>query len=114
MHRVWYANTDFLTDDRVADALTRYAEVLALVDSADVVRVPGIDRGGNAREVTVLIGPSSQILTMKTDDGHVELEVDAALADLDRRRRRRLPSAAELIEAGWEQEDAIGLTGNQD
>ena len=100
MHRVWYAATEFLTDDRIAEALMEYASVLAVVDSADVVHIPGLDGSGVLRRIGLIVGPASQIVTMQTDDEHVDMNVAEAVDDLRTRARDRLPSSQRLAEFG--------------
>lgn len=105
MQRIWYANSSFLTDDRVADAIMDYARVLALVDSADVIRVPAVDSAGTVRSVQMLIGPASQLMAMRSPDDNVELEVDDSLAELQARMLQRLPDGSGLMEAGLDPSD---------
>jgi hypothetical protein len=97
MKRICYANSDFLTDDAVADVLMEYARVLAVVGSADVVEVPGVDREGTTREYRLVIGPASQLLSATTDDMAVPLDL-AAVDDLRDRARRRLPTSFEVAD----------------
>jgi hypothetical protein len=97
MKRISYASSDFLTDDTVADVLMEYARVLAIVGSADVVDLPGIDRGGTVREYRLVIGPASQLLAATTEDEPVPLDL-AVVDDLRGRARRRLPSSFEVAD----------------
>lgn len=96
MKRISYANGDLLTDDAIADALMEYARVLAIVGSADVVTFPGIDRGGDVREVQLVIGPASQLLSTSTDEPTVEMEAEGAAEELRLRARRRLPNSLDV------------------
>jgi hypothetical protein len=100
MQRVWYANTWFLTDDRVAEALMEYASVLAVVNSADVVELIGADEDGTVRKIRLVAGPASQILAMETDEQHVDMDVEEVLADLKKRARDKLPDPTMLVAAG--------------
>ncbi len=99
MHRVWYANTEFLTDDRIAEALMEYASVLAVVNSSDVVQLPAIDSDGVRRDVRMVVGPASQILAMSADDTDVEMAVDETVEELERRSRERLPQSVDFVAA---------------
>jgi hypothetical protein len=100
MKRIIYASGEFFTDDAVALAVMDYANVLAIVNSADVVTVPGVDDRGKPREITLIIGPASQIMAMGTDEPDVDLHVESALADLRARSIERLPSAIGVAGAG--------------
>jgi len=107
MHRIWYANTSFLTDDRTASAVMEYARVLAIVNSADVIGVPGIDATGEVRAIQLVIGPSSQILAAGTDDEHVDVRSDEAVEELARRADQRLPRSDDIVNAGLPPEDDL-------
>ncbi|WP_207454499.1 hypothetical protein [Desertivibrio insolitus] len=110
MYRVSYANGDFFTDDRIALALIKYANVLAIVDSADVVEIPGVDTDGKVRRIHLIIGPASQIVMMETDLDHVELPVDEAVHNLARRARQRLPSSEGIGDFGLDPADPAATT----
>ncbi len=97
MQRVWYANSEFITDDGVADALMTYARVLAIVNGADVVRIPGVDREGRVRDFQLIVGPASQILAVGTDEDEVGMDAQRAIDELTRRGDLRLPPTEELI-----------------
>lgn len=115
MHRIGYANTAFLTDSRIAGALMDYARTLSIVGAADVVRLPGVDRKGALRTFELVIGPASQMISNDVDEEPVPMPVEEALEDLRSRRRRRLPSAEGIIEAGLPAEDpaATGLADDE-
>lgn len=100
MKRILYAGGRFLTDDAIADALMEYANVLAIVNSADVVSFPGIDDAGDIREFRLIVGPASQILSVSSEDVPVELNGRQAVADLRDRARRRLPDSLGVGDAG--------------
>src|SRR5690349_9376379 len=99
MKRILYATGSFLTDDVVADALMDYANVLAIVDSADVVHFPGVDDSGAVRDVQLLIGPSSQIAAIATDDESVDMPSAEAALELRRRAEVRLPNSTDVGDA---------------
>jgi hypothetical protein len=105
MKRITYADVSFLTDDRVADALMDYARTLAAVDSADVVRLPGIDETGALRTYELVVGPASQMITRDADDAPVPMAVEETLADLGKRRARRFPPGEDLALAGLPEGD---------
>jgi hypothetical protein len=98
--RILYASGGFLTDDAIAEALMDYASVLAIIESADVVGLDGVDEEGKVRHYELLIGPSSQILAVSTDEPDVEMDVEAAVAEFRRRAGQRLPSSNDVGDAG--------------
>jgi hypothetical protein len=91
MKQVTYAEAGFVTDDGVADALMAYARTLAVVGTADVVEVPGVDGTGTMRVYQLLIGPASQIISHDTDDAPVEMDAATVIARLHRQEEERLP-----------------------
>jgi hypothetical protein len=100
MKRILYAGGEFFTDDAVARALMDYASVLAIIDSADVVTVPGIDDRNKIREITLIMGPASQILSMGCDEPAAAMDTDAAIADLVGRAQAKLPNSVGVAGAG--------------
>jgi hypothetical protein len=99
VQRVWYANAEFLTDDRVADALMAYASVLAILNAADVVRIPGVTSDGKVRSFQLIVGPASQILAVDTDEAMQAMDVDEAVDELRRRSNARLPTTSDVLRA---------------
>jgi hypothetical protein len=104
--RVHYVNTSFLTDDRIADALMNYSSALAIVNTADVVRIPGVDDSGQLHAYELVVGPSSQLMSvgaegLPADLLPQDLPVDEVVADLVERSERRLPSTVEIDRAIW-------------
>jgi hypothetical protein len=100
MKRILYAGGEFVTADAVADSLMEYASVLAVVDSADVITVPGLDGAGTIRRISMILGPASQLVSMECDDPHVDLQAEGTVTDLQERARRRLPNAIGVAVAG--------------
>jgi hypothetical protein len=100
MKRFMYAGGEFITDDATADALMDYANVLGIVDSADVVRLPGIDSEGGRQQIQMLIGPASQLLAMSTDGDDIDLDGGEAAARLRSLAAERLPTSFDVAEPG--------------
>jgi hypothetical protein len=98
--RILYAGGSFLTDDTIAEALMDYAGILAIIESADVVAFDGVDEEGKVRRYELLIGPSSQILSVGTDEPDVAMDVEAAVAEFHRRAAQRLPNATDVGDPG--------------
>ena len=86
-----------MTADDIAESLLRYARALALRDRADTVHLPGLLEDGTSTVVELLIGPASQIVSVKVAD-HVPQPVDPeTVSELDRRARNlRLPTAVPI------------------
>ena len=89
MRRMRYAGGTFLTGDREAEAILRYAAALANADRAAPLFVDGLDEDGNLDRYELLIGPASQIMAepaphrdgLPAPDGLL-VEIDERLADL--------------------------------
>jgi hypothetical protein len=120
MRRILYAGGAFSTTDSMADALMEYASVLAIVNSADVVSLPGVDDQGTVREFTMTIGPASQILTVTTDHVSAELNTEEEVEELQRRGRHFLPDSRGVEDAApftWvrsDSESAVAEPGDTD
>jgi hypothetical protein len=86
-----YADSTIRTDDRLADTVLEYAKLLAYLKAADTVTIPYVAESGDLAEITMLIGPSSQV-TSSTDDEH-DFPGDPlpAIEELERRIRLRTP-----------------------
>ena len=62
MKRVIYAGSEFVTGDDIAGALLGCGQALAEAGEAEAVTVPIRELDGSVGEVTVLIGPASQMV----------------------------------------------------
>lgn len=88
MKRILYANGSVLTSDRIADAVVRYATVLAGASAADNIRFPVV-KDGQPSFVEMLIGPASELMVEDAgDDPGAGFEDAAFLADLTKRGDR--------------------------
>lgn len=88
MKRVSYAEQTFGTDERVAELVLEYAQLLARDGASDTVSVPGRIGDGAVEAVSLLIGPASQITAW--DEGEpFDGDAREAVADLERRIRGR-------------------------
>lgn len=85
MRRVRYAGGTFVTGDREADALMRYAAALANVDRAAGLRVPGLDDEGRVDDYELLVGPASQLLVEPADRLGELPDPTELLAEIERR-----------------------------
>ncbi|MFD1721074.1 hypothetical protein [Amnibacterium endophyticum] len=84
MKRIAYADAVVGTDGEVAALVLDYAARLARLGRADTVRILALPEGGRLQEVSLLLGPSSQI-TVYEDDEPFEGDAAPAVAELRRR-----------------------------
>jgi hypothetical protein len=89
--RISYADSKIATHDRVADLVLEYAKILARTESADTVTIPYRTDAGELAEVTMLIGPASQVTASTDDDDDFPGDPGAAIAELEERIRARTP-----------------------
>lgn len=94
MKTVIYAGSEFVTGDDIAAALLGCGRALAEAGEAEAVTVPTRGPDGSVVEVTVLIGPASQMVTRDAEAGREELVDEVAIARLDTIQRRLRPVAA--------------------
>jgi hypothetical protein len=92
-----YSGEEVVTTDRMSEAVVDYARALAAENAADVVEIPVLVR---AREGTalLLIGPSSQLIVIPTEDSDVALKDAAVVVDLRARISALGPSRAVVTE----------------
>ena len=62
MKRILYAGGSFLTGDRIAEAVLEYAAELANAGKATKIDVPALDLEQHPEKVSLVIGPSSQLM----------------------------------------------------
>lgn len=91
MKRISYADSKIATDDRLADLVLEYAKLLARTESADTVTIPYRMDSGELAEITMLIGPSSQVTASTGDERDFAADPGPAIAELERRIRIRTP-----------------------
>jgi hypothetical protein len=69
MQTIIYAGDEYLTGDKIADALLAYSRALGEDERAEIVEIPVREDDGSIATAKFLIGPASQIVT-KTVSGH--------------------------------------------
>ena len=106
MKRVIYAGSEFVTGDDIAAALMGCGQALAEAGEAAAVTVPTRELDGSRGEVTVLIGPASQMVARDADSGGEELIDEVAVARLNAVQRRLHPVAS--IDGALPSEDDWG------
>jgi len=83
MKEITYGGGSFVTSDAIAEALLEYGAALANADRAATVHVPTAGLSGDVTEVTVLVGPSSQILVGPYDGGEADPDGTVFISDVD-------------------------------
>lgn len=108
MKRVIYAGSEFVTGDEIAATLLRCGQALAEAGEAEAVTLPTREPDGSVGEVTVLIGPASQMVARDVHDDSGELVDEAAVERMTSIQRRLHPIAtvdpAPSTEVDWEDE----------
>lgn len=99
MRRIIYAGTELVTGDEIAQTLLRLSEALARLGSAETVSIPILNADGSLGTASLLVGPSSQIVTLDAGDHLDELVDPTALGEL----RDRITS---LVSSGSERDDS--------
>ena len=84
MKRIAYADAVVGTGDELAGLVVEYAGALAAVGGADTVTIPAQTGASEVQQVTLLLGPASQI-TVLDDDEPFTADTAAAVADLRQR-----------------------------
>lgn len=89
MKYIHYDAVVLMTGDDIADAVIEYAGALALNDEADTIHVPTVHADGGSSHVTLLVGPSSEMV--------VEDAPDEVLEPEDEEFVTRLRNAARIV-----------------
>lgn len=87
MRRIHYAEESIVTGDAIAFALLEYARMLAATARADTVELPTL-LDESVKRVSVLLGPSSQMLVSEEHTRADEIVDEALVADLRLRAGR--------------------------
>jgi hypothetical protein len=82
MQRIYYAGDVILTGTVIATALLSYAAALARNSESQPVTFPARRDDGSLHDVTVLIGPASQLIAESVDSEFDEVTDDALVARL--------------------------------
>lgn len=87
MKSLFYAGTEFVTGDEIADALLECSAALAEARLAESIDIPVREADGSRGEATFLIGPASQVVAKDIPGAAEELvdaDVVARLRDITR------------------------------
>ena len=113
MKRIYYASGSLVTGDRIADALVRYAEVLAMRDASDTVDIPIALQSGAAGRAQLLIGPASQLVVVP-EEGAAEIVEDEATIEEFQHRSALLSSPRPTVSMRGEPIDFVDAHGYPD
>lgn len=84
MKRIHYAAREFLTGDRIAEAVMEYATALARRTRADRFDIPVMSEGRVGR-VEMVLGPASQIMAEPVEDTREDPVDDELISELEQR-----------------------------
>lgn len=87
MREVVYAGGSFITSDAIAETLLEYAAQLANADRAAKVQVPALDQFGQPFDVSLVVGPASQLLSEPVTNAATEPEGQEFIDDVNQRMR---------------------------
>ncbi len=96
--RILYAGGSFLTGDGIAEAVLDYAAELANAGKAARLEVPALDLEQRPEQVSLVIGPASQLMAEPVSLGQ-EIDDDTFTRQL-RRKTRVLQSKSGTADGG--------------
>lgn len=85
MKRITMGAEVLITDERIADLVLAYANVLARSRTSDTVNIPVVSESGAVQDAQLLVGPASQIVVTEDGSGGPTIDVEPALHDLQQR-----------------------------
>jgi hypothetical protein len=101
MQRVFYAGGFFLTSDQIAAAVVDYAHAVVASSRTDVVYVPIVEERTSRQTVaTLLIGPSTQILSLPVEIRGLTDPIDTEIIE-ELERRALLLGAPPAMPQAW-------------
>lgn len=87
MREVVYAGGSFITSDEIAEALLEYAAELANLERAATIEVPAVGASGESRDVRIVVGPASQLLSEPVESAVNAPDATAFMTDVEERTR---------------------------
>jgi hypothetical protein len=99
MKRIYHSGGSIVTGDALADAVMLYAEALGNRHETDVVDIPVLVDDGSQGRAQILIGVSSQLMSVTSTEGAREL-VETATAEAIRDKVSSESLSASLAWAG--------------
>jgi hypothetical protein len=104
-----YSGETVVVSDRMGDAVVDYAQALAAQKAADVIDIPVADAEGNAT-ARLLIGPSSQIISLPSHEPDVDLADGDAVQQLRAKIRALAPVRSYAVRSDtWRDETTDDL-----
>jgi hypothetical protein len=97
MKRVSYAGGSFVTSDEVAEELLDFVVTVPRNRRNQVVTVPGFDTEGRASVVALVLGPSSQLMSLHEAVDYSEPDTTTVVEHL--RAQARSPENTALLES---------------
>jgi hypothetical protein len=107
MRKLHYAGGAITVSDQVCKAVLRYARALSKANAADLIILPALSEDNRQGMAHLLIGPSSQILSVPAEDIPITLD-DARMVEILESRTRTLDP--ERPEWGKDVVDVADLT----
>jgi hypothetical protein len=89
MRKLYYAGGHVIISDQVCKAILRYARALSKADAADLVIFPAFTEENKTGVAHILIGPSSQLLSVPTEEMEIELG-DSRMVEILEARTKNL------------------------
>ncbi len=89
MRKLYYAGGSVIISDQVCKAILRYARALAKAETADLVILPAFTEDNRQGIAHILIGPSSQIMSVPTEEIDIDLG-DARMVEILESRTQKL------------------------
>ncbi|WP_210481149.1 hypothetical protein [Naasia sp. SYSU D00948] len=104
MKVISYAEEHIVTTDEIADEVLKYARDLGRTKTADTIDIPALYQDGHVGQVHLLIGPSSQITVLESDQDSADIDGQQFIAELQRRSAAMRSQRAAVV--GDEQYEA--------
>ncbi len=104
MKVISYAEEHIVTSDEIADEVLKYARDLGRTKTADTIDIPAVYTDGHVGQVHLLIGPSSQISVLESDQEPKELHGEEFIAELQRRSAAMRSPQAAVVGLGYDEE----------
>lgn len=89
MRKLYYAGGSVIISDQVCKAILRYARALAKAETADLVIFPAFTEDNRQGIAHILIGPSSQILSVPAEEIDIDLD-DSRMVEILESRSKNL------------------------
>jgi hypothetical protein len=87
MRRISYAGATFVTSDGIADALLRFVAALGRGHQAEALEIPAVAPGGDTVVVQLVVGPTSQLISLPMEATTTTKEPESARIVDDLRER---------------------------